>query len=46
MDLRGIDADVADLLDPIGKLNVDRVAVDDADHRALDGAGARSAGRE
>src|SRR5439155_4391826 len=31
MDLRCVDADVADLLDAIGELHVDRVAVDDAD---------------
>src|SRR5438445_689912 len=46
MDLRRIDADVADLLDAIDKPNVDGVAVDDADHRALDGVGACSADRE
>src|SRR5437899_12685964 len=46
MDLPRIDADVADLLDAIDKLNVDGVAVDDADHRALDGVGACSADRE
>src|SRR5437016_3089344 len=46
IDLRRIDADVADLLDAIDKPNVDGVAVDDADHRALDGVGACSADRE
>jgi len=46
VDLRRVDADVADLLDAIGELHVDRVAVDDADDRAFDRTGRRGARRE
>ena len=46
MKLRGVDADVADLLDAVGELHVDRVAVDDAHHRALDGSGRHGACRQ
>jgi hypothetical protein len=43
MDLRRVDADVADLLDPIAEPDKDRVAVDDADDRAFDRTGRRGA---
>jgi hypothetical protein len=46
VNLGGVDADVADLLHAVGELHVDRVAVDDADHRALDRAGRHGAASE
>jgi hypothetical protein len=46
MDLRSVDADVADLLDAVGELHLDRVAVDDAHHRALGHECRRGAGQE
>src|SRR5262249_22322453 len=36
VDLRRVDADVADLLDPLGASHVDGVAVDDPDDHALE----------
>src|SRR3972149_2668980 len=49
--LRRVDADVADLLDPVAEPDVDRVAVHDADDGALessrlDGGGGNGEGQE
>src|SRR5262249_8358678 len=44
VDLRCVDADVADLLDTVRQTNMDSVAVDDADNQALERRGL-SAGR-
>src|SRR5262249_33578165 len=44
VDLRCVDADVADLLDTVRETNMDRGAVDDADNQALERRGL-SAGR-
>jgi hypothetical protein len=47
MHLETVDTDVANLFDTVGELHVNGIAVDDANHRALDrGAGIGAAGTE